>query len=100
MPKVTWEGGRSSSRHQTFFSPASRDYSAVSQEVVFPAGTTERSVAIFIVDDNVLEAVETFNVKMTVPDSHARVVLPDIDSATVTIIDDESEGLHWSTKCL
>ena len=67
------------------------DYSAVSQEVVFPAGTTQRSVNIYIIEDSVLEAVEFFYVEVAVPASYAGVVLLDTDTATVSITDDDSK---------
>ena len=73
---------------------APSDYSAVSQEVEFPAGTTQRGVAIPIMEDSVLEAMESFSVRVTVPASHAGLVLLDRDTATVSITDDDSEWPH------
>ena len=72
----------------------------MSQEVVFPAGTTQRSVAIPIVDDSVLEAMEFFSVRLSVPASHAGVVLLSVDAATVSITDDDSKFVHQRAKCL
>ena len=77
---------------------ALRDYSAVSQEVMFPAGTTQRSVAIPIMEDSVLEAMEFFTVEVTVPASYAALVLLGTDTAIINVTDDDSELLHWSTQ--
>ena len=71
--------------------PAPSDYSAVSQEVVFPAGTTHRSVVIPIVDDSVLENMEFFSVSVTVPASHLGVVSLGLHIADVFITDDDGK---------
>ena len=63
----------------------------MSQEVVFPAGTTQRSVNVSIIEDSVLEAVEFFYVEMAIPGSHAGVVLLGTDTATIRITDDDSK---------
>ena len=68
----------------------------MSQEVVFPAGTTQSSVAIPIVEDGVLEATESFSVRVTVPASQAGLVLLGTDTATISISDDDSE---WPRGC-
>ena len=75
----------------SFFPLALSDYLAVSQEVVFPAGTTHRSVNIFIIEDSVVEGVELFYVAVTVPASHSGVVLLGTDTATISISDDDSK---------
>lgn len=82
------------------FSPAPSDYSAVSQEVIFPAGTTQRSVAIPITGNSVLEDIEFFYVKMSILASQAEVVLLGTDAATISITDDDSKWVHKSTKQL
>ena len=64
----------------------------MSQEVVFPAGTTQRSVVIPIVEDGVLEATESFSVRVTVPASHAGVVALGRDMADVVISDDDGKN--------
>jgi len=92
MPQVAWVGGWSWQQVSCAVSPSAfSDYSAVSQEVVFPAGTTQRSVNIYIIEDSVLEAVEFFYVEMTVPPSHAGVVLLGTDTTTIRITDDDSK---------
>ena len=78
--------------------PAIRDYSAVSQEVVFPAGTTQRSVNISVMEDSVLQAMKFFYVVVTVPASHAGVVLLGTDTATISIKDDDSKWPLFSAK--
>lgn len=71
---------------------ASSDYSSVSQEVMFPAGTTQRNVAITITEDSVLEDMEFFSVRLSVLASHAGVVLLGTDAAaTISITDDDSK---------
>ena len=79
---------------------AASDYFAVSQEVVFPARTMQRSVAIPIVEDSVLEAMEFFSVRVTVSASHTAVVILGVYAATISIIDDDSKWLHGSVRCL
>ena len=70
--------------------PAPSDYSAVSQEVVFPAGTTQRSVAIPIMEDSVLEATEFFLVSISIQGGSDGVVLR-VDSVEVSIQNNDSE---------
>ena len=76
-------------RCHVLVSPALSDYSPVSQEVVFLAGTMQKSVAISIVEDSVLEGTESFTVEVTVPASYAGVVLLGTDTATISITDDD-----------
>ena len=66
---------------------------------MFPSGTTQRSVAIPIVDDSVVETRESFFVRVTVPTSHAGVVLRGTDAATISITDDDCMWLHLCTEC-
>ena len=74
-----------------FSTPAAKDYLAVSQEVVIPAGNTQKRVAIPIVEDNVLEATEFFSVRVTVLASYAGVVFLGTDVALISITDDDSK---------
>ena len=80
--------------------PAPSDYSALSQEVVFPAGTTQRSIAIPIIDDSVVEIMEFFFVRVTAPSSHAGVVHLGTDIATISITNDDSKWLTLECKML
>ena len=57
---------------------------------MFPAGTTQRSVAIPIVEDGVLEATESFSVSVSVQGDADGVVLG-TSSAEISIQDDDSE---------
>ena len=94
QPQVTKRvagSGSGSGYHVLSLLSAPSDYSAVSQEVVFPAGSTQRSVAIPIMDDSVLEAMESFYVRVTIPASHVEVVMLDTDVATISITDDDSK---------
>lgn len=70
---------------------ATSDYAAMSQEVVFPTGAVQTSVAIPIVNDSVLEATESFSLRLTIPVSLAGVLLLGEDVATVSITDDDSK---------
>ena len=81
-----------------FFFPATSDYFTLSQDVIFPAGISQRSVVISIVEDSVLEAIEFFSLRVTVPATYAGVVLLDTDVATISITDDDSKLLHWSAQ--
>ena len=74
-----------------FYPPALSDYSSISQEVVFPAGTIQRSVNISITDDIVLEAIESFYVEVIVQASHAGMVLLGRGTAIISITDDDSK---------
>ena len=77
--------------HVLYFPPAPSDYFAVSQEVVFPAGATQRSVAIPIMEDSMFEAIELFIVSVMVPASHVGVVALGLQRADVFIMDDDGE---------
>ena len=79
-----------------FLPPATSDYSAVSQDVIFSAGTTQKNVAVPIVEDSVLEAIESFSVSVTVPADNAAVVLLGTDAATINITDNDSTWSHQS----
>ena len=74
-----------------FFTPVASDYSTTSQEVTIPTGTIQQRMAIPIVGDNVLEAMEFFSVRVKVPARDAGVVLVDVDAATITITNDDSK---------
>ena len=82
----------------TAFLPAARDYGAVPHEVVFPTGTTQKIVAIPIIEDSVLEAKESFSMRVTVPASHAGVLLLGTDVATISITDNDSKWMFLSAR--
>ena len=63
------------------------DYSSLTTSVVFPAGVREEEVEILVVDDTVLEGVQSFSVEIsplssgvTVDDGSAKVLIEDNDS--------------------
>ena len=65
-----------------------RDFVAVNMLLLFPPGTSRQCVEIFIVDDDVLESVETFSVQLTTTDES---VFPIRNSSTVVIVDNDSK---------
>ena len=104
MPQVAWERDwRWCQVSYADFSTAPSDYSAVSQEVVFSAGTRQRTVNISIIEDSVLEDVEFFYVRVKVPASHAGVVLLGTDTATsasLMMTVSGNTGVHNAYACL
>ncbi|MCB0034254.1 MAG: hypothetical protein KDE51_09555, partial [Anaerolineales bacterium] len=65
---------------------AGADYTAVSETVVFPAGTTVQTVTIPILDDTAVEGAETFEVVLANPQNG---VLGLNSTTVVTILDDD-----------
>ena len=63
------------------------DYTTTNTVVTIPAGQTCTVVNIPIVNDNVYEGTETFNVTLTSPSSNATIADP---TGTVTILDNET----------
>ena len=70
------------------------DFMAAVQDVLFQAGVKEVTVPIVIINDLVLESIESFHLQVTVPVDMAGVVhLNDTKSfASVTIIDTDCES--------
>ena len=67
-----------------------RDYTeVVSRQLSFQPGETEQCTAINVTDDVILEDSETFSVQLNTTD---RAVLFNSSSATVTILDNDSES--------
>jgi len=64
------------------------DYTAVSGTLTFLDGETSKTIEIAIVNDAIVEGDETFNIVLSSPQGGA--VLANIDTATVTIRDDDS----------
>ena len=71
-----------------FLPPASSDYTTVSMELTFNAGTTNQTVMIPITGDTVEEGTESFTVSLVSADS---AVILNPSTTTVTIEDDDSE---------
>lgn len=68
---------------------AGEDYRAIADStVIIPAGQTCVSVTISILDDDIYEGDETFNVELSNPSSNATIIK---QKAVVTIDDDESK---------
>lgn len=65
-----------------------RDFDRVNMLLLFPPGTSRQCVEIFIMDDDVLESIETFSVQLTTTDES---VFPIRNSSTVDIVDNDSK---------
>ena len=72
----------------SFLPPASSDYTTVSMDLTFNAGSTNQTVMISITGDTVVESTESFTVSLTTGDSAVNLN-PSI--TTVTIQDDDSK---------
>ena len=71
-----------------FLPPAPSDYTSVSMDLTFNSGTTNQTVMIPIVGDNVVESTESFTVSLTTGDS---AVTLNPSTTTVTIQDDDGD---------
>lgn len=67
------------------------DFSPEQQVVVFDAGINEVNVTVPITNDDTLEDIEFFYLRLSVPDEMAGIVLLDQDIAKVDIEDDDCE---------
>src|SRR6185369_12869645 len=65
------------------------DYTAMSGIITFAAGERSKSFSVFVTDDGVKEANETFSVGLS---NAANAVLGSPASATVTIIDNDKKA--------
>ena len=72
----------------SFLPPASSDYTTVSMDLTFNAGTTNQTVMIPITGDTVVESTESFTVSLTTGDS---AVTLNPSTTTVTTEDDDSK---------
>ena len=68
--------------------PAPSDYTSVFMDLTFNSGTTNQTVMIPIVGDNVVESTESFTMSLTSADS---AVTLNPSTTTVTIQDDDSK---------
>ena len=64
------------------------DYNSVLYNVTFPAGVTNVSFNVTVINDTVLETNETFNLTTVENSLPTNVTLGKIDQATVTIVND------------
>ncbi|MDM8527234.1 Calx-beta domain-containing protein [Anaerolineales bacterium HSG24] len=62
------------------------DYIATTGRLTIPAGQTEASFAITVIDDDLQETDETIQLSLTQPDG---AILGPLDAATLTILDDD-----------
>lgn len=69
---------------------AGTDYEGSSITAVIEAGSTVTEVMFTIIDDNIEEMNESFNLSLSLIDSHMGVLLGE-SRGTVTIMDDDSE---------
>ena len=79
---------------------AGEDYTGTTQTIIIGAGGSSRTVdaMVRIIDDNLLENVEQFTARLSVPAGQDRVMLG-TDMATVEITDNDRE-LHVDTAVL
>ena len=72
------------------------DFISVPQTVTIIAGTNSSTITIPVVNDNIVERNETFNMSLTTPSSLCPgITTGAIASATATIIDTSSELKCW-----
>ena len=79
---------------------AGNDFQAVSETVVFPAGSVVNSnedFSVTIIDDSIFEGDEMFSLSLSSSDSAATVVQ---DTATVTINETDCETSYPLLLCL
>ena len=65
------------------------DFNSSTQTATITAGTNSSTINITVINDNIVEGNETFNVTVNVPTSHG-IMAGTITMATVTIIDSTS----------
>ena len=82
--------------HQYYISDGKdKDYQADSyQLVLFPGGATSSAFDVYVVDDLVIENSESFSVSIDPFTLPYGVVLGEISSAEVEIVDDDSKW-YW-----
>ena len=69
-----------------------RDYTSTPINATFPVGTGSIIISVPVTKDNIIEEIETFKLNLSMPSSvNGRVMLGNITTATVTIIDDTSK---------
>ena len=73
------------------FSTGGVDYNSGPYDVTFPAGETNATFDVTLVNDNLLERNENFTLTINVNSLPRRVATNTIAQTTVTIIDDDSK---------
>ena len=72
------------------------DFNSVTQTATIAAGTNSSMVNIPVINDNIVEGDETFNMSLTVPSSLGLGIRTGtITNVTVTIIDTSGKHYHW-----
>ena len=66
--------------------------------VTFSAGVNSSQLNVLIIDDNILEDDETFNLTVSQSSLPDGVVVGDSSQVTVTIVDDDGEGFTLYSK--
>jgi hypothetical protein len=85
LVQISEQGARVSYRTVDDTALAGSDYTAVSGELLVPAGSTEVLLSIPLIDDGVIEAVEQFHLLLENPVGLAL----DKDTIIVTLLDDD-----------
>ena len=75
-----------------FLHSAGFDYTETNVDVMLNPNESEQSVTVPVLNDNVVEAQESFNVRLLITSSQPRIQLGR-DSATIVIEDDDSKYL-------
>ena len=76
---------------------AQSDYTSVMTEICFPPGTSENTVVVPILNDDLHEAtIESFLVRLSLPTGQTRVQLSQ-DTATVRIEDDDGKTQSYNS---
>ena len=76
---------------------AQSDYTSVMTEICFPPGTSEKTVVVPVLNDNLHEpTIESFLVSLSLPTGQTRVQLNQ-DTATVRIEDDDGKTQSYIT---
>ena len=72
------------------------DFNSTPQTITITAGTNSSTINITVINDNIVERNEIFNISLTIPSSLGPgIKAGDITSAVVTIIDTSSELKHY-----
>ncbi len=96
--KVAPDGGIVVNYNTSGTATAGSDYTALPGTVAIPAGASSATIAVSVLDDNVVESAETVIVTLT-GTNHAGATIASINnSATVTIEDDDSTTVSISAS--
>ena len=69
-----------------------KDYDSGSYSVKFDSGITEVTLNVSIIDDDILEGNEKFNLTVNVSSLPNKVIVSDPGQATVTIVDNDGKS--------